>query len=130
MRPRALAAWGLTPVYGLYPTNHMRGKAVRLTDRVEQTVIQTLAEQLGEDYDHEVFLTMQPSPRGPVPCIVILVVGRGVALDEVITASPIVIPTPRPDAALVANQVQQAVFAIQAERARQSQTVPLLGVPR
>lgn len=103
---------------------------MRLTERVEQTVVETLAESLGEQYDHEVLLTMQATPRGPVPSIAILIVGRGLALDEDIAASPIVLPSPRPGPEIVKTHVRQAVAAIQAERARQSQAVPLLGVPR
>ncbi|GIH76153.1 hypothetical protein [Planobispora longispora] len=104
---------------------------MRLTQRVEDQVVEALAAAaLGESLDHEVSLVYQVGPNGPVPSIVILIVGRGIALGEVISATPIVIPTPAPDAELVATSVRTAVTAIQAERARQTREVPLLGVPR
>jgi hypothetical protein len=108
---------------------------VRLTERVEKTVVETLAEvALGELFDHEVGMAYQVVPQqGLTPCVTILVVGRAVALDERIAATPIVLPTPYPDEELVAARVRQAVEAIRAERARQAQLpqgVPLLGVPR
>lgn len=104
---------------------------MRLTQRVDEMVVEALAAAaLGEQFDHEVSLIFQPGAQGPVPTIVILIVGRGVALDEVIGSAPILIPTPSPTAELVTTHVRNAVAAIQAERARQSSSVPLLGVPR
>lgn len=110
---------------------------MRLIERVEETVIETLAEVgLGESFDHEVSMVYQADPTSPVgltPCVVIFVLGRAVALNEVIGAAPIIIRSPRPDDALVAAKVRQAVEVIRAERARQAQLpqgIPLLGVPR
>jgi hypothetical protein len=92
---------------------------------------------LGEKYDHEMSLAYQQSQAADgaldlLPCVVILIIGDAIALDQVITASPIIILTTRPDPPLVAGQ-SAGRFAITAERRRQCQLpqgVPLLGVLR
>lgn len=104
---------------------------MRLTDRVDRMVTETLdAVAMGDTYDHEVTLTYQPGPGGPTPALVILIVGRGIAMDQVIGAAPALIPSPAPAQDVVAAHVRQAVASIQAERARQSRQIPLLGAPR
>lgn len=104
---------------------------MRLTDRVNQYVLDTLADvALGEEYDHEVVMAFQPSSAGPLPVIVLIITGRGVALDEVIGAPAVMLATPSPAFELVAEHVRAAVGYIRAERARQTASVPLLGTPR